>query len=141
MIKKVKQIVGTAIINNGKLLVVQSIRSINQNKYTLIGGAVEDGETNAQAAVREVKEEIGNGFEIEEKDLKEVLSFIEYADSDPDILIQIHVFISNRKVNVELKPNFEILEHKWITVNEDKNCLSSSVKDYLLPYAKKVGLL
>ncbi len=138
---KVKQVVGTAFINDGKILVVQSIRSINQGQYTLIGGMVEDEETNVQAAIREIKEEIGNSFEVEEKDLREVLSFIEPADSDPNLLIQIHIYVSNKKVDVELKPNFEILEHKWYSLNEDDNCLSSSLKNYLIPYAKETGLL
>ena len=80
-------VVGTAFIEDGKLLISMSKRSSKKGKYTLVGGGVELGETFKEAAVREISEEIANGFEIDEKDLKEILCFREPALSDPSLTI------------------------------------------------------
>jgi len=49
--------VSAAIIRDGKVLVVRRARSPALNLYTLPGGAVELGESLAEAVVREVREE------------------------------------------------------------------------------------
>jgi 8-oxo-dGTP diphosphatase len=49
--------VSAAIIRGGKILVVRRARKPAQNLYTFPGGAVETGETLAEAAIREVREE------------------------------------------------------------------------------------
>lgn len=63
--KKVKQLKPTSnaiILYNKRLLLLlrDNIPSIpNPNKWSLIGGVIEDGETKEQAMLREMKEEIG----------------------------------------------------------------------------------
>lgn len=49
--------VSAAILRDGKVLVVRRARKPAVNFYTLPGGAVEAGETLAEAVVREVREE------------------------------------------------------------------------------------
>jgi 8-oxo-dGTP diphosphatase len=49
--------VSAAIIRNGKVLVVRRARTPALNLYTLPGGAVELGESLAEAVAREVREE------------------------------------------------------------------------------------
>ncbi len=49
--------VSAAILRDGKVLVVRRARKPALNLYTLPGGAVETGETLAQAVKREVREE------------------------------------------------------------------------------------
>jgi 8-oxo-dGTP diphosphatase len=49
--------VSAAIIRNGKVLVVRRARTPALNLYTLPGGAVELGESLAEAIAREVREE------------------------------------------------------------------------------------
>ena len=68
-------VVGTAFIKDGKVLISMSQRSSKKGKYTLVGGGVENGETFKEAARREIREEIGNGFDIEENELEEILCF------------------------------------------------------------------
>ncbi len=49
--------VSAAIVRDGKVLVVRRARKPALNLYTLPGGAVEAGETLAEAVIREVREE------------------------------------------------------------------------------------
>ena len=49
--------VSAAIVRDGKVLLVRRARHPALNLYTLPGGAVETGETLAEAAAREVREE------------------------------------------------------------------------------------
>lgn len=49
--------VSAAIVRDGKVLLVRRARNPALNLYTLPGGAVETGETLAEAAAREVREE------------------------------------------------------------------------------------
>ncbi|MGE8207019.1 NUDIX hydrolase [Heyndrickxia sp. NPDC080065] len=49
--------------NNEKILMVKN-KGIKSSYFTLPGGAVEDGETLEEAAIREVKEETGVNVEI-----------------------------------------------------------------------------
>ena len=50
--------------NNEKVLMVKN-KGENPSYYTLPGGAVEDGETLEEAAIREVKEETGVDVEVD----------------------------------------------------------------------------
>lgn len=126
----VKQVVGIAFIKNNRLLIVQSRKSSKTNSYTFIGGGVEEGETLIEAAVREVSEEIHNGFTINPHELELVMTKKERAASDPNKQIEMHVFIAHKDINVELIPNEEILEYHWYSIGEDKN-VSNSIKDFL----------
>ncbi|MGE0566096.1 MAG: NUDIX hydrolase [Pseudolabrys sp.] len=51
--------VSAAIFRDDKVLIVRRARSPGRGIYTLPGGGVETGETLAEAAVREVREETG----------------------------------------------------------------------------------
>lgn len=134
-----KKTVGIALINNGKLLVCMSQRSSIQGKYTLIGGGVEEGETSEEAIIREVREE--TGFELPKEDFYKVLSFTEQAASDPNLTIDMDVFVYAKNFDHELKTSDEILKFKWYDVSEDSSHLSSSITKHLGPWAIEKGLL
>lgn len=137
---KIQKVVGIAFIENGKLLIVQSHKSSKTNSWTFIGGGVEEGESLIEAAKREVGEEIHNGFQINDNDLELVMSFQEHAASDPNKIIDMNIFISHKKIDVELTTNEEILEYHWYSINEEYN-VSSSIKNHFLPFAIKNGLI
>lgn len=139
--RDVNQVVGVAFIQNGKLLICESVRSSKVGEYTLIGGGVNEGESLLDACVREVKEEINSDFEITRDDFKLIESYIEPAASDPNILIQMNVFLSKKELNKEFIPNKEILEYHWYSLGETERNLSSSIKNHVIPYAVKNGLM
>lgn len=139
MNNKVKQVVGIAFIENNKLLIVQSHKSSKTNSYTFIGGGVEEGETLIEAAKREVSEEIHNNFEVKDNDLELVMTKREKAASDPNLTIEMHVFVAHKKIDVELIPNDEILIYHWYSIGEDYN-ISNSIKDFLV-YAEENNLM
>lgn len=136
---KIQQVVGIAFIENNKLLIVQSKKSSKTNSYTFIGGGVEDGETLLEAAIREVSEEIHNGFTISPSELELVMTKKEVAASDPNKQIEMHTFIAHKKINVELTTNEEIIDYHWYSIGEDYN-VSNSIKDFL-EYAKKNDII
>ncbi len=139
--EKLKRVVGIAFIENGKLLIVRSKRSSKTNSWTLVGGGIENGETEITAALREVNEEIGQGFEFCEEDLLPILCFKELAASDSDVIIEMNMFLATKKIHVDLIPNDEILEYHWYSIGEVNYNLSSSIIDHFMPYAIQKGLI
>ena len=139
---KTKKVVGIAFIKDGKLLIVQSVRSSKNNIWTLVGGGVNEGETEIEAAIREVSEEIHNGFTIVEEDLVPVLCFKECAASDPNLTIMMTMFICKKSLdNVCFTPDFEILKYHWYKLGESEYKISSAVRDHFLPFAINEGIL
>lgn len=139
--EKLKRVVGVAFIENGKLLIVRSVRSSVTNSWTLIGGGIEAGETEIMAALREVKEEVGQGFEFCEEDLLPIMCFKEVALSDSDVIVEMNLFLSTKSIHVSLIPNDEILDYHWYSPGDIEYNLSSSIRDHFLPYAIQKGLI
>ena len=139
--EKLKKVVSVAFVENNKLLIVKSQRSSTTNSWTLVGGGIETGETEITAALREVNEEIGQGFEFCEEDLLPIMCFKEAAASDSDIIIEMNMFLATKKIHVSLIPNDEILNYHWYSIGEVEYNLSSSIRDHFLPYAIEKGLL
>lgn len=134
-----KQVVGMAFINDGKLLVCMSMRSSKQGKYTLIGGGVEQNETLEEAIIREVKEELN--LDINENDFYKALSFTDQAASDPNLTIDMTIFIYNKKFNGELATNDEIIAFKWYDIDQELFNISSAIANHLLPWAIDKNLM
>ena len=140
--EKLKNVVGIAFIKDGKLLIVQSVRSSKNNIWTMVGGGVEEGESEVEAAIREVSEEIHNGFTISEEDLKPVMCFKESASSDPNLSIMMTIFICSKSLdNVCLTPDFEILKYHWYKLGDTNYKISSAIRDHFIPFAVNEGLM
>lgn len=134
-------VVGTAFVKDGKVLISMSQRSAKKGRYTLVGGGVEKGETFKEAARRECQEEIANGFDIKEDELKEILCFREPALSDPSLTIEMHMMLALKEIDVELVPNDEIIEYKWFKPGDDDSQLATAVRNHFVPWAIENGLL
>ena len=134
-------VVGTAFVKDKKVLISMSQRSAKKGKYTLVGGGVEKGETFKEAARRECQEEIANGFDIKEEELKEIMAFREPALSDPSLMIEMHLMLALKEIDVELEPNDEIVEYKWFELGDDDSEVSSAIKDHFIPWAIENNLM
>ena len=68
------------------------------------------------------------------------LLFLKHAASDPNKMIEMTIFISHKKIDVELTTNAEILHYHWYKLGDDLN-ISASIKDHFLSYAIKNNLI
>ena len=104
------------ILNDGKLLLVKRGAQPGYGKWSVPGGLVELGEKVQDAMVREVKEEVG--FDVEAVKLTDVADTITL---DSDGRVQYHFVVVNfvaRIVGGELKTGTDILEARWVRVDE-----------------------
>ena len=104
--------VSAAILRDGKVLIVRRAMPPAQNVFTLPGGAVETGETLAQAVVREVKEE--TALDIEPVELA---GFREVILRDKDERVQRHFVVLCFAAHYRggtATPNEELAELRWI---------------------------
>lgn len=109
------EVVAAIIENEKKILCVQRGESklpYISKKYEFPGGKIESGETNQEALIREIKEEL----RIEIQDLK---YFLTVEHDYPDFKITMHSY----KCKVD-NPTIHLSEHidfKWLYLNEMEN--------------------
>lgn len=110
----IKDVSTVAIKKDNKFLIQKrSKTSSGAGYWNFPGGSVEDGETLAGAAVREIKEE--SGLNISEKDLV-------YLDVLKRGNLRIHFYYTD-KFTGEVTINKESDDYAWITLDEFKNYL------------------
>ena len=108
--------VSAAIVRDGKVLLVRRARNPAINLYTLPGGAVETGETLAEAAAREVREE--TALEI---DVIGLAGHSEVIVRDAQGRIERHFVImcyAARWRSGEVKLNDELDDARWLVPAE-----------------------
>lgn len=105
-------------IQDGKLLMV---RSKGKERFYLPGGKREEGETDEQALLREIKEEIS--VDLVPDSLKYVETFTGQADGKAEgISVQLTCYVAD--YTGELSPDAEIEELKFVDVNDREVCSS-----------------
>lgn len=72
--------VGAVIICNGKILLAKRGSKLGKNKWSILGGLVELGETVHDTTIREVKEE--TNLDVEAHSLIDVVDNLEAAEKD-----------------------------------------------------------
>ena len=107
----------------------------------MIGGKVDKGETIRQAAIRECHEQLGEKAIFDEERLEFVMDFEEIATSDPTKKIHMNIFQYKGELEGKLTISEEIESFMWFGVNDDKNLLSNTLKNEILPYCIKNGLI
>ena len=107
----------------------------------MIGGKVEIGENEKEAAIRECHEELGEQAIFDEDLLEFVMDFEEIATSDPSKRIHMNIFQYNGRLEGELTTSDEIEKFMWFGVNDDINILSNTLKNEIVPYCIKNGLI
>lgn len=132
------EVVGTMFFREGKLL-IDKPRS--KKTFQMIGGKVEKGENVKEAAIRECHEELGEQAIFDEDLLEFVMDFEEIATSDPSKRIHMNIFQYNGRLEGKLTTSDEIEKFMWFGVNDDINILSNTLKNEIVPYCIKNGLI
>jgi 8-oxo-dGTP diphosphatase len=104
--------VSAAIVRDGHVLVVRRARAPAHGLFTLPGGAVEAGETLAEAVIREVREETGLAVEP-----VALAGYREVIMRDAEDRIQRHFVIlafAARWISGEPRLNEELAEARWL---------------------------
>ena len=133
-----KQVVGTLFFSNGKLLIDKPRK---RPTYQMVGGSVEENETTLQAAIREIREELGNKAIFDPTKIEFLMHFDEIATSDPTLEIHMNIFIYKGELHGELSTSDEIENFMWFGIDDDINLLSNTLKNEIIPYAIKNKLI
>lgn len=108
--------VSAAIFRDGRVLIVRRAQPPARGLYTLPGGAVELGETLAEAVVREVREE--TGLEIEPLAPAGYRQIIARDDAGRVERHFVIVPLAARWIAGEVSLNEELAEAHWLTPSE-----------------------
>ena len=110
----IKHCVGAVIYSSeGKIFLMTSPK---WKGYIVPGGKIQDQETEEQALIREIKEEIG----IEITNIKKVGEKIKPPSKDfKDEKLTIHFIDFFAKASsIEIKPNHDVLEYGWFEIDD-----------------------
>ena len=132
------EVVGTMFFKNGKIL-IDKPRS--KKTFQMVGGKVEEGETIKEAAIRKCHEELGSNAIFDENLLEFVMDFEEIATSDPTKRIHMNIFKYKGILEGELTTSDEIEKFMWFGSNDDRKLLSNTLKNEIIPYCIKNGLI
>lgn len=139
MKKDVLEVVGTMFFRDGKLL-IDKPRS--KSTYQMIGGEVEESdESILAAAIRECHEELGSSAIFDESQFSFVMDFLELATSDPNRMIHMSIFQYLGDLEGELTTSSEIEDFMWYGMDDDRNLLSNTLKNEVVPYAIEKQLI
>ena len=128
---KIKKCVGPILYNDeGKIFLM---RSPKWNSWVVPGGEIKEGETEEEALIREINEELG----IQIDNIKKVGEKIKSLSQDyKDDTIQF-VFIDffARALQTEITPNEEISEYGWFEIQEALDLdLLDTTRDLIIKY-------
>jgi len=128
---------GALIVRDGELLLVKRGAQPGFGKWSVPGGLVEIGERVQDAMVREVKEEVG--FDVEAVKLTDVADTITI---DGNGRVQYHFVVVNfvaRIVGGELKTATDILEAKWVPIEDvEKVDLTGSFRSFFEKHKNEI---
>jgi 8-oxo-dGTP diphosphatase len=104
--------VGVVIVENGRVLLVQRSKDPGAGTWAFPGGRLELGETLAEAAVREAREE--TGLTVKPADVFAVLDLI---DTDSNGAIRFHYVLIDllaKRVAGTLRPGDDSMDARWV---------------------------
>jgi 8-oxo-dGTP diphosphatase len=126
------------IIKDNRMLVLRQYNCKRQEEYWMLpGGGLEDGETEQQCIIREIKEE--TGFDVE---IKEVL--FDEPGNGKDVYQRYITFLcmpvkeSVEKIGNETVSYRKILELVWISVTDENEWNEYLLTEQFYPSMKKI---
>ena len=124
------------IIKDNKVLMELRKNKFDAGLYSLVGGCMEDGETVKQAAVREIKEEVG--LEVHEDDI-EVISVLHRITPKPDSWqsIEFVLLVNKFSGNPNLLENNVCGDLKWFPLENLPQNISHYAKQAIDNYINK----
>ena len=131
-------VVGTMFFKDNKLLIDKPRKRLT---YQMVGGKVEKGETPMQAAIRECHEELGEKAIFDESLFNLSMEFDEIATSDGITPIHFYVFTYKGELKGDLNTSEEIERFKWYETKDGNEILSNTLKNEVVPYCIKNGLI
>jgi len=109
--------------------------------YQMIGGRVEEGETPFDAAIRECREELGEKAIFNSELIELVIEFDEIATSDGRTPIHFYVYKYNGLLEGDLTISEEIEKFMRYGRNDDRDILSNTLKNEVIPYCIENDLI
>ena len=131
-------VVGTMFFKDNKLLIDKPRKRLT---YQMVGGKVEKGETPMQAAIRECHEELGEKAIFDESLFNLTMEFDEIATSVGITPIHFYVFTYKGELKGDLNTSEEIERFKWYETKDGNEILSNTLKNEVVPYCIKNGLI
>ena len=131
-------VVGTMFFKDNKLLIDKPRKRLT---YQMVGGKVEKGETPMQAAIRECHEELGEKAIFDESLFNLTMEFDEIATSDGITPIHFYVYTYKGELKGDLNTSEEIERFKWYETKDGNEILSNTLKNEVVPYCIKNGLI
>lgn len=127
--------IGFGIFKDKKILMVRSHK--NSEVFYLIGGKIEEGESNEDCVIREAKEEIG--IDIIPGTLKLITEFNGPADGRENTLLEMGFYTGEFKN--EPTPSREIAELGYFDSSYDPKHMSVISKQQIIPWLKENGYI
>ena len=124
---------GAVIFEGDKILVIQQVKG----HWGFPKGHVEEGETEEETAIREVKEEVNVDVEIEKGPRYQLDYIIKGKESHKTVVYFIAKYKSGKiKRQVE-----EVIDAKWVSIRKAKELISfENIRDILDRAAEYKGL-
>lgn len=113
-----------AFVRGGRVL---AVRKRDTERFMLVGGKPEPGESAEEAAVRETREEVG----LEVDDLRLLGVFESAAANEPGHRLRSTVYTAH--LPGEPVPAAEIAEVRWIPLDSTDPLLAPMLRDHALP--------
>jgi 8-oxo-dGTP diphosphatase len=124
--------VGAVVVKEGQVMLVRRANAPNQGQWSIPGGTVELGETLAQAAVREVREECG--VEIEPGEVLSTFDLIQRDEKGRILYHYVLIDLLARYVSGEPIAATDAMEVRWV---DEKSLNQLDVIPRLLPVLHK----
>ena len=131
--------VGVLVIDEDKALIIKRGEEPNKFLWSIPGGLVEIGEELEEAAIREVKEEMGIDVKIES--MIGVFNCINRNRNEIEYHYVIIDYIA-KEFTGSIKTNKEILDFKWVKFNELHNYeLTNTTRELFREFIRKNNIL